>query len=132
VIQTDRVRARWGGLPVASRWLITLALLSVAVALWVSLVPERSHNVSPEALHDSVADNVGGNTLVGPHRCQKRGGQVWSCEVADAGGSANVTYRVVLRKRCWQARRVTPGDSVEGAMAIRARACVERSPLDGG
>jgi hypothetical protein len=94
--------------------LVTGAALIILVVIWLTGIAfQQIHApVNAESLHDSVGVATG----AGIHdrddgKCWKPGGESWTCEIIEYGGSSVHDYRVNVSpgSSCWRAQPIGPG-----------------------
>jgi hypothetical protein len=105
--------------------LLKLLVLVAVLGAVVWFTPALG-DVSGEALHRSVAAELGGTRAVGARSCTRLRATRWRCRVTAEGGSDARRYSVRMRgRRCWTATRLAADDGESGgSLARRARGCV--------
>jgi hypothetical protein len=113
----------------------TFVLLAVGVGVLFAVMPPPKRPADAESLFLSVQANSGsaGELLGDTGACQRRGSNIWRCNVLDEEGSGGARYRIAIEpdRSCWTARRTR--DYSESGMPARVTGCVRSarwSPWD--
>ena len=88
-------------------------LAAAAVAGWLYL-PALGHLSATDLSYSLAAEARGSADGVTLSPCRPGKGRAWTCRVDDLEGSGEARYVVVVRGRCWEARKLTPNAAEEG------------------